>query len=89
MRYKVFQKRNSKTKFPNNIRIFHEAIAIQVMLRTKGFEQKYMLMNLVIHLGNRVCLGWTLKGSHGYFVDEGENIQFSVIWVFQNINSMD
>ena len=42
MRYKVLQKRNPKTKSPNNIRIFHEAIAIQVMLRTKGFELIYV-----------------------------------------------
>ena len=41
-----------------------------------------MLMNLIIHLGNRVCRGCTLKGSHGYFVDEGDIILFSVIWAF-------
>ena len=39
-------------------------------------------MNLVIHLRNRVYCGWKLKGSHGYFVDEGEDIQLSVIWAF-------
>ena len=39
-------------------------------------------MNLVILLRSRVCRGWTLKGSHGYFVDEVEDMTFTVILAF-------
>ena len=42
MSYKVLQKRNPATKNANNIRLFHEAFAIQVFLRARDYELIYI-----------------------------------------------
>ena len=42
MSFKVLQKRNPKTRQEENVRLFHEAIAIQVFLREKDFELIYI-----------------------------------------------
>ena len=39
-------------------------------------------MNLVIDLENLSVTWLDIRGSHWYIVDEGGNIQFSVIWAF-------
>ena len=40
------------------------------------------MTNLAIHQENRIWRGWAFKGSHGHFIDDVENISFSVIWAF-------
>ena len=42
MSYKVLQKKNPVTRTSSNIRLFHESIAIQTLLRVKGFELIYV-----------------------------------------------
>ena len=41
MSYKVLQRKNPITNTPNNIILFHESIAIQTLLRVKGYELIY------------------------------------------------
>ena len=48
MSYKVLQKKNPITSTPNNIRLFHESIAIQTLLRVKGYELIYWWVSLFI-----------------------------------------
>ena len=40
------------------------------------------MTNLSIHQENKIWRGWTFKGSHRHFIDDVENISFSVIWAF-------
>ena len=42
MSYKVLQKKNPVTRYSSNIRLFHESIAFQTLLRVKGFELIYV-----------------------------------------------
>ena len=44
-----------------------------------------MLMSFITHRWNRVLRGWTLGGLHGCFTEEVENMPFSVICAFSEI----
>ena len=42
MSYKVLQRKNPITRTSNNVRLFHESIAVQTLLRIKGYELIYV-----------------------------------------------